>query len=141
MPLLQQMVVNREAHSGLLLAQSPDGLPRDAQAAGFRVYFSERIVVLHYDRGAPSAEQQLVIAVQVARLLAKLDATSGGSLAERDQIRDGIGRIESALNHLRPLRAAVTGIEKETGVVQKHAAALEAEIRRVLIDVAALMAT
>ncbi len=140
-PLLQQMVVNREAHSGLLLAQSTDALPRDAQAAGFRVYFSERVVVLHYDRGAPTAEQQLVIAVQVARLLAKLDATSGGSLAERDQIRDGIGRIETALNHLRPLRAAVTGIEKETGVVQKHAAALEAEIRRVLIDVAALMAS
>jgi hypothetical protein len=59
---------------------------------------------------------------------------------KRDQLRDGVGRIESALNHMRPLRAAVTGIEKETGNVQKHAAALEAEIRRALADETALLA-
>ena len=138
--LLRQMVVNRDAHAGLLLAEIADALPRDAQAAGFRVYYAERLIVLHYDRTDPAASQQLAVAVQVARLLAKMAATSGGSLAERDQLRDGISRIESALGHLRPLRAAVTGIEKETGAVQKHASALEAEIRRALADVTALIA-
>jgi hypothetical protein len=58
---------------------------------GFRVYFSERLRVLHYDRQAPAADQQLAVAGQVARMLAKLAATSSGSLAERDQIREGIG--------------------------------------------------
>ena len=138
--LLRQMIVNRDAHAGLLLAKTPDALPRDAAGAGFRVYFAERLVVLHYDRGAAGADQQLVIAIQVARLFAKLAATSGGALEERDQIRDSINRIESALSHLKPLRAAVTGIQNDSGKVQQHASALEAEIRRVLADVAALMA-
>jgi hypothetical protein len=139
---LRQMVDNREAHCGLLLAQTPEALPRDAKAVGFRVYLAERVVVLYYDRSGPGAEQLLVTAVQVARLLARLAATSAGSLDEREQIRDGIGRIESALGHLRPLRSAVTGIEKETGVVRRHAGELEAEIRRVLVDLtAALTAT
>lgn len=134
-PQLRQMVDNREAHAGLLLAQTPEALPRDAQAAGFRVYLTERVVVLHHDH-SPVTEQLLVTAVQVARLLARMTATSSGSLDEREQIRDGIGRVESALGHLRPLRSAVTGIEKETGVVRKHAGELEAEIRRALIDLA-----
>jgi hypothetical protein len=137
---LRQMVDNREAHAGLLLAETPEALPRDARAAGFRVYLAERVVVLYYDRSDPAGEQLLVTAVQVARLLARLAATSGGSLDEREQIRDGIGRIESALGHLRPLRAAVTGIEKETGVVRKHASELETEIRRVIIDLTAALA-
>jgi hypothetical protein len=131
---LRQMVDNREAHAGLLLAQMPEALPRDAQATGFRIYQAERVVALYYDRSGPDAQQLLATAVQVTRLLAKLAATSVGSLDEREQIRDGIGRIESALGHLRPLRSAVTGIEKETGVVRKHAGELEAEIRRALID-------
>jgi hypothetical protein len=138
--LMRQVVVNRDAHAGLLLAQTPDALPRDARTTGFRVYLAERIVVLHYDRNGAAADQQLAVAVQVARMLAKLAATSSGTLAERDQIRESMARIESALNHLRPLRAAVTGIEKETGVVHKHASELEAQIRRVLIEVAALIA-
>ena len=133
---LRQMVDNREAHAGLLLAQTPAALPRDAQAAGFRIYLAERVVVLHHDHSGVT-EQLLVTAVQVARLLARLAATSGGALDEREQIRDGIGRIETALGHLRPLRSAVTGIEKETGVVRKHAGELETEIRRVLVDLAA----
>jgi len=66
-----------------------------------------------------------------------LAATSGGSLDEYEQIRDGITRIKTALGHLKPLRAAVTGIEKETGVVRKHASELETEIRRVIIDLTA----
>jgi hypothetical protein len=138
-PLLREMVANRDAQAGLLLTQTPEALPKDAQATGFRVYLAERIVVLHHDRCGAMAEQQLAIAVQVARLLAKLAATSRGSLTERDQIRTGIGRIESALNRLRPLRAAVTGIEKETGVVRKHAGELETEIRGALADIAALL--
>ena len=101
---------------------------------------AERLVVLLYDRTADAADQHLAIAVQVARLLAKLAATSGGSLAERDQLRDGIGRIETALSHLRPIRAAVTGVEKEANNINKHASALEAEIRRALADITALMA-
>jgi hypothetical protein len=131
---LRQMVDNREAHAGLLLAQTLEAMPRDAQAIGFRVYLAERVVVLCYDRSGPGAEQLLATAVQVTRLLARLAATSGGSLDERAQFRDGIGRIENALGHLRPLRSAVTGIEKETSVVRKHAGELEAEISRVLID-------
>ena len=55
---------------------------------------------------------------------------------EREQIRDCMGRIETALGHLRPLRSAVTGIEKETGAVRKHAGELEGEIRRALVDIA-----
>ena len=133
---LRQMVDNREAHAGLLLAQMPEALPRDAQAAGFRIYHAQRVVALHYDRSAPGAQQLLATAVQVTRLLAKLDATSSGSLDEREQIRDCMGRIETALGHLRPLRSAVTGIEKETGTVRKHAGELEAEIRRALVDIA-----
>ena len=120
----------------LLLAQMPEALPRDAQAAGFRIYHAQRVVALHYDRSAPGAQQLLATAVQVTRLLAKLDATSSGSLDEREQIRDCMGRIETALGHLRPLRSAVTGIEKETGTVRKHAGELEAEIRRALVDIA-----
>jgi hypothetical protein len=138
-PQLRQVVSNREAHAGLLLTESIATLPRDAEAAGFRVYYAERLVVLHHDRTDPAAPQRLAIAVQVARLLARLAATSSGSLAERDQLRAGIARIETALTHLRPLRAAVTGIEKETSSVQKHAAALEADIRRALADVTALV--
>lgn len=137
---LRQMVTNRDAHAGLLLAKTAEALPRDAQAAGFRVYFGERLVVMHYDRADPAASQQLAVAVQVSRVLARLSATSGGSLAERDEIRSGVSRIESALSHLRPLRAAVTGIEKETGRVQSHASALEADIRRALADMTALIA-
>jgi hypothetical protein len=38
------------------------------------------------------------------------------------------------------LRAAVTGIEKESGAVRKHAAELEPGIRRVVTDLTALMA-
>jgi hypothetical protein len=101
-------------HCGLLLAELSGALPRDAKALGFRIYLAERVVALHYDRGAPGAEQLLATAVQVARLLARLSATCEGTLQEREQIRDGITRIENALTHLRPLRAAVTGIEKET---------------------------
>jgi hypothetical protein len=134
---LREMVENREAHAGLLLAPTPEALPRDARVAGFRVYLAERVVVLCYDRMDPAAEQLLVTAVQVVRLLARLAATSGGSLDECEQIRDGITRIETALGHLKPLRAAVTGIEKETGVVRKHASELETEIRRVIIDLTA----
>lgn len=136
---LRLMIDNREAHAGLLLAQTPDALPRDARASGFRVYLADRVVVLYYDRSDPAGEQLLVTAVQVARLLARLAATSGGALDEREQIRDGIARIETALGHLRPLRAAVTGIEKETGAVRKHASELETEIRRVIIDLTATL--
>ncbi len=136
LPQLAQMVDNREAHAGLLLAQLPEALPRDAQATGFRIYHAQRVVVLHYDRSAPGAQQLLATAVQVTRLLAKLAATSSGSLDEREQIRDCMGRIETALGHLRPLRSAVTGIERETGAVRKHAGELEAEIRRALVDIA-----
>lgn len=134
---LREMVENREAHAGLLLSPTPEALPRDARAAGFRVYLAERVVVLYYDRLDPGGEQLLATAIQVVRLLARLTATSGGALDERDQIRDGIARIETALGHLKPLRAAVTGIEKETGVVRKHASELESEIRRVIIDLTA----
>jgi hypothetical protein len=137
---LRQAVANRDAHAGLLLSESPATLPRDAEAAGFRVYFAERLVVLHHDRSDPGAPQLLAVAVQAARLLAKLAATSTGSLAELDQLRVGLSQIESALTHLRPLRAAVTGIEKESGAVRKHAAELETEIRRALTDLTALMA-
>ena len=140
MAQLRDMVDNREAQAGLLLAQTPEALPRDARAAGFRVYPSERVVVLHYDRSEAAGEQLLVTAVQVVRLLARLAATSGGALDEREQIRDGITRIETALNHLRPLRAAATGIEKETGVVRKHAAELETEIRRAIVDLTTTLA-
>lgn len=133
---LSRMVDNREAHSGLLLAQLSGALPRDARVVGFRVYLAERVVVLHYDRSAAGAEQLLATAVQVARLLARLSATSEGTLVEREQIRAGIARIENALSHLRPLRSAVTGIEKEMEVVRKHATELDAEIRRALIELA-----
>ena len=81
---LREMVENREAHAGLLLAPTPEALPRDARVAGFRVYLAERVVVLCYDRLDPAAEQPLVTAVQVVRLLARLAATSGGSLDECD---------------------------------------------------------
>lgn len=130
--LLRKMVDNRDAHAGLLLAKTAEALPRDAQAGGFRIYFAERLVVLHHDRSGPGADQRLGVAIQVARLLGKLAATSNGSLDERDQVRDHLNRIESALGHLKPLRAAVTGIQNETGKVQQHASALEAEIRRAL---------
>jgi hypothetical protein len=138
---LRDMVENREAHAGLLLSPTPEALPRDARASGFRVYLAERVVVLYYDRLDPAGEQLLATAVQVVRLLARLAATSGGALDEREHIRDGFSRIETALGHLKPLRAAVTGIEKETGVVRKHASELENEIRRVIIDLTATFKT
>jgi len=133
------MVGNREAHAGLLLTPTNEALPRDARASGFRVYLAERLVVLHYDRLDPAGEQLLATAIQVVRLLARLAATSGGALDEREQIRDGLARIETALGHLKPLRAAVTGIEKETAVVRKHASELENEIRRVIIHLTATL--
>jgi hypothetical protein len=136
---MRSAVTNRDAHAGLLLSEHPATLPRDAEACGFRVYWGERLVVLHHDRSDASASQMLAVAVQVARLLARLAASSTGSLAEREQLKVACGRIESALTHLRPLRAAVTGIERETGAVQKHASVLEAEIRRALCDLAAVI--
>jgi len=136
MSQLRRMVDNRDAHCGLLLTELPAALPRDAKAVGFRIYLAERVVVLHYDRGSAGAEQLLVAAVQVARMLARLAATSGETLVDREQIRAAIARIENALTHLRPLRAAVTGMEKEMEVVRKHATELDAEIRRALIDLA-----
>jgi hypothetical protein len=139
-PQLRQAVSNRDAHAGLLLAEHSAALPRDAEAAGFRVYYSERLVVIQHDRTDPAANERLGVAVQVVRLLARHNASSPGSLAERDQLRTAIAKIETALTHLRPLRAAVTGIEKETGSVNKHAAALEADIRRAVTDMAALLA-
>lgn len=138
---LRAAVANRDAHAGLLLSEHAGTLPRDAEACGFRVYWGERLVVLHHDRADPSAGQMLAVAVQVARTFAKMGASSTESIAERQQLRVACGRIESALTHLRPLRAAVTGIEKETGAVQKHASVLEAEIRRALADLAALAET
>jgi len=137
---LRQAVTNRDAHAGLLLAENNAALPRDAEATGFRVYYAERLVVLHHDRTETGAAERLGVAVQVARILARLAASSSGSLAERDQLRAAIAKIETGLTHLRPLRAAVTGIEKETTSVHKHAAALEADIRRALTDVTALLA-
>lgn len=98
-------------------------------------------MVLHYDRGGAAAEQLLVAAVQVARMLARLSATSGDTMVDREQIREGITRIENALSHLRPLRAAVTGMEKEMEAVRRHAAELDAEIRRALIDLATALTT
>ena len=67
-------------------------LPRDARASGFRVYLAERVVVLHYDSLDPAGEQLLATAIQLVRLLARLAATSGGVLDEREQIRDGLAR-------------------------------------------------
>jgi hypothetical protein len=131
---MRHAVDNREAHSGLILAQSEAALPRDARALGFRVYLTQRVVALRYDRTAPDAEQSLAIALQITRLLARLDATEGGELADREQIKDSISRIEGALTHLRSLRAAVTGIEKESAAVRRYAGELESEIRRVLTD-------
>lgn len=93
-------------------------------------------MALHYDRGSTGAEQLLVAAVQVARMLARLSATSGETLVDREQIRAAITRIENALTHLRPLRAVVTGMEKEMEIVRTQAAELDAEIRRALIELA-----
>ena len=137
---LRHAVANRDAQAGLLLCELPATLPRDAEAVGFRVSFAERLVVLHHDRSDPGSQQLLAVAVQAAQLLAKLAATSTGSVAEREHLQVGLEQIESALTHLRPLRAAVTGIEKESSTVRKHAAELEVEIRRALVDLAALIA-
>ncbi len=139
MSQLRRMVDNRDAHCGLLLTELPAALPRDARAVGFRIYLAERVVVLHYDRSSAGGEQMLAAAIQVARLLARLSATGGDSLVEQEQIRDATARIENALGHLRPLRAAVTGMAREMEVVRKHATELDAEIRRALIDLSAAL--
>ena len=49
------------------------------------------------------------IAVQVSRLA----VSSQGTLADRESLRPAIGRLETTLAYLRPLRAAATGAEKE----------------------------
>jgi hypothetical protein len=136
---LRAAMANRDAHAGLLLADRAELLPRDAQAAGFRVYWADRLVALHHDRGQPNSGQMLAIAIQVSRLLAKLAVSASGGLAERENLRSAIGRIETALAHLRPLRASVTGVEKEAAKISQHAGGLEAEIRKALIDLAILV--
>jgi hypothetical protein len=96
---LRTVVANRDAQAGLLLADRPGLLPRDAQAAGFRIYWADRLVVLHHDRKEAGSAHLLAIAVQVSRLVAKLAVNAQGTLAERESLRSAIGRIETALAH------------------------------------------
>lgn len=138
---LRAAVANRDAHAGLLLADRPELLPRDAQAAGFRAYWADRLVVLHHDRKEAGSAQMLATAVQVSRLLAKLAVNAHGTLAERESLQTAIRRIETALAHLRPLRASVTGVEKEAAKISQHAGSLEAEIRKALIELTTLAET
>jgi hypothetical protein len=135
---MHMAVANRDAHAGLLLAERTELLPRDAEATGFRAYWSDRVVVLCHERDQPGAAQMLAIAIQVSRVMAKLAVSARGTLAERESLRSAIGRIETALAHLRPLRASVTGVEKEAAKIAQHAGGLEAEIRRALIELTTL---
>jgi hypothetical protein len=43
------------------------------------------------------------------------------------------------LAHLRPLRASVTGVEKDAARISQHAGGLEAEIRKAVIDLTTLL--
>lgn len=135
---LRKAVTNRDAHAGLLLADRPELLPRDARATGFRIYWPERLVVLCHERSQPNAGQMLATAVQISRILAKVAVSAPGMLADRETVRLAIGRIETALGHLRPLRASIGGVEKETGRISEYTAQLEHEIRKALTDLITL---
>lgn len=75
-------------------------------------------------------------AVQVARMLARLSATAGEALVDREQIRTAITRIENAAHPSEAAPRRGHEHEEEMEVVRKHAAELDAEIRRALIDLA-----
>ncbi len=126
-------IANRDAHAGLLLAQSPEGLPRDATALGFRIYPDDHLVVLHYDRASASAGRELAVALLVARQLARIANAAHGTAADLATLHEVTGDIETALTELRNIRSATTAIEKESDRVRKGATSIERALRNALM--------
>lgn len=135
---LRNMVINRDAHAGLLLAERPEALPSDAEPVGLKVYWDEGLVVLHHDRSDLNAGRWLGFALRAAALMARLTNSAAGQRLERATLQAAARRIESGLARLRPLKACVTGAENELGKLRQHAGAMEAEIRAALSELIVL---
>jgi hypothetical protein len=131
-------VSNRDAHAGLVLAECPGGLPRDAVAMGFKIYPEDRLVALHYDRSSPSAARELAIAVLVVRHLARIATASQGTAAEAATLHEVSRHIESALADLRAIRSATSAIDKESDRIRAGTASIERGLRDALLGLAAL---
>ena len=78
-----------------------------------KVYFHEALVVLHHDRTEASAAAWLGFVLRAVALLARVHHAGASSRLDRSGVRVAVQRIESAITHMRPLRACVTGAEKE----------------------------
>src|SRR5262249_29529172 len=137
---LRKAKENREAEAALLVVDKPQLLPKDAEELGFRAYWEERSVVIHYDGSQPGSGVLLAAALQMVRMFAQL--TSAASVEEIDQnrLRESLGRIEKAIGRLRPLRSSVSGIETEIGRIRGYAQEMEDELRGALGELTALAA-
>jgi hypothetical protein len=137
---LRRAKENREAEAALLVAERPQLLPKDAEGLGFRAYWDERVVVLHYDRAQPGSGLLLAAGLQIVRMFAQLAAAASIEEIDHDRLRQTIGQIEKAIGRLTPLRSSVKGIETEIGRIRGYTQDIEDEMRGALGQLTSLAA-
>lgn len=137
-PALISAIENREAHAAILLTESATGLPRDAETLGFRIYFDDRIVVVHYDPSDPSAASMLAAALQVARTMARSAGSAPDRVHDHQAISAAIAQIQTAIGQLKPMRACATGITGEVGRIRDHADRIQQQLQTALADLTVL---
>ena len=130
---------NRYAGAGLLIVSDPAALPKDAEELGFRCYWEERAVVLHYDSAQPDSGILLATALQVARMFAQLDQAASADEIKEEVVKVSLQRVEHCLGKLKPLRASATGIEKEVGNIRGYAQDMEKELRGAIGELSGLV--
>jgi hypothetical protein len=129
---------NRSADAALLVSECISALPKDARPLGFRVYLEESVVVLHYNNANGEAGVSLATAVQVARHLAQLAAGQSDTKVDKKVVAGAVRHIEASLALLKPVRGAITGVERETDRVRAHLLDLEREARCAVGELLAL---
>jgi hypothetical protein len=130
---------NRSADAGLLVVSDPAALPKDAEELGFRCYWDERAVVLHYDPAQPGSGILLATALQIARMFAQLNQATTGDEIKEEVVRASLQRLERCLGKLKPLRASATGIEKEVRNIRTYAQDMEKELRGAIGELSGLV--
>jgi hypothetical protein len=137
---LRKAKENREAEAALLVAERPQLLPKDAEGLGFRAYWDERVVVLHYDPAQPGSGVMLAAGLQIVRMFAQLAAVASVEEIDHDRLRQSISRIEKAIAKVRPIRASLTGIDTEISRIRGYAQEIEDELRGALGELTVLAA-
>jgi hypothetical protein len=130
---------NRSAEAALLLVSDPQALPKDAEELGFRAYWEERSVVLHYEPDRPDSGILLATALQVARMFSQLGQEVSGETLKHEVVRVSITRLEKCVGRLKPLRSSATGIENEVSRIRGYAQEMETELRGALGELGGLI--